>query len=116
MVARYLADHIGSLLRPTELLQFRGSERVDRDRLRALEDKHIQGVLQRQKDLGFKIFTDGELRRLNFMSDFNEAVEGLDESDNLLRSWQAGSGGSNQPPRVPGDSKGKGNETPRLAP
>src|SRR6267142_156419 len=114
MAARYRADHIGSLLRPTELLQFRGSERMDRDQLRALEDKHIQGVLQRQKDLGFKIFTDGELRRLNFMSDFNEAVEGLDESDNLLRSWQAGSGGSTQPSRVPGIVTGKVQQTRRL--
>ncbi len=114
MAARYLADHIGSLLRPTELLQFRGSERVDRDRLRALEDKHILGILQRQKDLGFKIFTDGELRRLNFMSDFNEAVEGLDDSDNLLRSWQAGGAGSSQPSRVPGIVTGKVKQARRL--
>jgi 5-methyltetrahydropteroyltriglutamate--homocysteine methyltransferase len=115
MAAKYRADHIGSLLRPTELLQFRGSERVDRDRLRALEDKHILGVLQRQKDLGFKIFTDGELRRHNFMSDFNDAVEGLDESDNLLRTWQTGAGSSSsRPSRVPGIVVGKIKQTRRL--
>jgi 5-methyltetrahydropteroyltriglutamate--homocysteine methyltransferase len=115
MAAKYRADHIGSLLRPTELLQFRGSERVDRDQLRALEDKHILGVLQRQKDLGFKIFTDGELRRLNFMSDFNDAVEGIDQSDNLLRSWQAGAAGSStQVSRVPGIVVGKIKQTRRL--
>ena len=115
MAAKYRADHIGSLLRPTELLQFRGSERVDRDQLRALEDKHILGVLQRQKDLGFKIFTDGELRRLNFMSDFNDAVEGIDQSDNLLRSWQAGAAGaSTQVSRVPGIVVGKIKQTRRL--
>jgi 5-methyltetrahydropteroyltriglutamate--homocysteine methyltransferase len=115
MAARYRADHIGSLLRPTELLQFRGSGRVDRDQLRALEDKHILGVLQRQKDLGFKIFTDGELRRLNFMSDFNDAVEGIDQSDNLLRSWQAGAAGSStQVSRVPGIVVGKIKQTRRL--
>jgi 5-methyltetrahydropteroyltriglutamate--homocysteine methyltransferase len=115
MAAKYRADHIGSLLRPTELLQFRGSERVDRNQLRALEDKHILGVLQRQKDLGFKIFTDGELRRLNFMSDFNDAVEGIDQSDNLLRSWQAGAAGSStQVSRVPGIVVGKIKQTRRL--
>jgi 5-methyltetrahydropteroyltriglutamate--homocysteine methyltransferase len=115
MAAKNRADHIGSLLRPTELLQFRGSERVDRDQLRALEDKHILGVLQRQKDLGFKIFTDGELRRLNFMSDFNDAVEGIDQSDNLLRSWQAGAAGSStQVSRVPGIVVGKIKHTRRL--
>lgn len=115
MAAIYRADHVGSLLRPTELLQARGGERTDREHLRALEDRHILRVLQRQKDLGLKIFTDGELRRVNFMSDFNEAVEGIDESDNLLRAWQAGrSGSSTQPSRVPGIIVGKIKQTGRL--
>jgi 5-methyltetrahydropteroyltriglutamate--homocysteine methyltransferase len=88
---------------------------MDREQLRTLEDKHILRVLQRQKDLGFKIFTDGELRRHNFMSDFNEAVEGLDESDNLLRTWQASGGGSStQPSRVPGIVVDKIRQTRRL--
>jgi 5-methyltetrahydropteroyltriglutamate--homocysteine methyltransferase len=114
MATKYRADHIGSLLRPAELLQARSAGNVGQQ-LRALEDKHILQVLQRQKDLGFKIFTDGELRRINFMSDFNEAVEGLDESDNLLRSWQASGGGSsNQPSRVPGIVVGKVKQTRRL--
>jgi methionine synthase II (cobalamin-independent) len=114
-MTKYRADHIGSLLRPQELFQFRSREAIDREQLRALEDKHILGVLQRQKDLGFKIFTDGELRRHNFMSDFNEAVEGLDESDNLLRSWQAGAAGSStQVSRVPGIVVGKVKQTRRL--
>ena len=59
--------------------------------LRALEDKHILRVIEKQKELGFKIFTDGELRRGNFMSDFNEAVEGIDEGVAVPRSWQTGS-------------------------
>jgi 5-methyltetrahydropteroyltriglutamate--homocysteine methyltransferase len=115
MTTKYRADHVGSLLRPAELLQARSGERIDHERLRALEDKHIQRVLGRQKDLGFKIFTDGELRRLNFMSDFNEAVEGIDESDNLLRAWQAGaSGSSTQVSRVPGIVVGRVKQTKRL--
>lgn len=115
MAVKYRADHIGSLLRPRELLEFRNREPVDREQLRALEDKHILGVLQRQKELGFKIFTDGELRRHNFMSDFNEAVEGLNESDNLLRSWQSGAtGSSSQASRVPGIVVDKIKQTRRL--
>jgi 5-methyltetrahydropteroyltriglutamate--homocysteine methyltransferase len=114
MAAKYRAEHIGSLLRPTELLQAR-SGGGSAQQLRALEDKHILQVLQRQKDLGFKIFTDGELRRHNFMSDFNEAVEGLNESDNLLRTWQAGvAGSSTQVSRVPGIVVGKIKQTRRL--
>lgn len=115
MAAMYRADHVGSLLRPQEVLQARSDYRTDRQQLEALEDKHIQRVLRRQKELGLKIFTDGELRRRNFMSDFNESVEGIDESDNLLRSWQAGGGGSsNQPSRVPGIVVGKIKQTKRL--
>jgi 5-methyltetrahydropteroyltriglutamate--homocysteine methyltransferase len=114
MATKYRADHIGSLLRPAELLQAR-SAGSDSEQLRALEDKHILRVLQRQKDLGFRIFTDGELRRVNFMSDFNDAVEGIDESDNLLRQWQATvAGTSTQPSRVLGIVVGKIKQTRRL--
>ena len=114
MPARYRADHIGSFLRPPELLQAR-SARVTAVELRRLEDKHILEVLERQKQLDFKIFTDGELRRINFMSDFNEAVEGIDESDNLLRAWQASASGTGtQPSRVPGIVVGKIKQTRRL--
>ncbi len=70
MATKYRAEHIGSLLRPAELLQARSGSAAQQ--LRALEDKHILQVLQRQKDLGFKIFTDGELRRINFMSDLTK--------------------------------------------
>jgi 5-methyltetrahydropteroyltriglutamate--homocysteine methyltransferase len=115
MATKYRADHVGSLLRPAELLQAHSGGRIDAERLRMLEDKHIQRVLERQKDLGFKIFTDGELRRVNFMSDFNDAVEGIDESDNLLRSWQASQDGSSaQVSRVPGIVVGKIKQTQRL--
>ena len=85
MPAKYRADHIGSLLRPAELLQARNAS-SDTVQLRALEDKHILRVIARQKDLGFKIFTDGELRRNNFMSDFNDAVQGIDEGVAVART------------------------------
>ncbi len=114
MAAKYRADHVGSLLRPAALLQAR-SANLGSAQLRALEDQHIKRVVERQKDLGFKIFTDGELRRVNFMSDFNDAVEGIDESDNLLRTWQASVAGStSQPSRVPGIVVGKIRQTRRL--
>jgi len=73
MPAQYRADHVGSFLRPAELLNARG-DAADSARLRAIEDRHIRRVLAKQKELGFEIFTDGELRRRNFMSDFTDAV------------------------------------------
>ena len=101
MAVKYRADHVGSLLRPAELLQARGSN-ISRDQQRGMEDNHILRVLERQKDLGFKIFTDGELRRSNFMSDFNEAVEGIDEGVAVPRNWQTGAGSAPRVSAVPG--------------
>lgn len=88
MPAPYRADHVGSLLRPPELLQARQS-RASAERLRALEDQHIKRIFAKQKELGFEIFTDGELRRRNFMSDFTEAVAGFDFTDAVARTWHA---------------------------
>jgi 5-methyltetrahydropteroyltriglutamate--homocysteine methyltransferase len=76
------------LLRPAELLEARTTTAAKPARLRALEDRHILRVLERQKELGFDIFTDGEFRRLHFMSDFLEAVEGFDMSGAVARMWQ----------------------------
>ncbi len=113
MPAKYRADHIGSLLRPAELLKAR-STNTPSEQLRALEDKHILQVIGRQKDLGFKIFTDGELRRGNFMSDFNESVEGIDSGVAVARTWQTGAGAATRPSMVPGTVVGKIKQTRRL--
>ncbi len=90
MPAQFRADHVGSLLRPPELLKARNNAAKDPQRLRDLEDRHIQRILAKQKELGFELATDGELRRRNFMSDFTEAVEGFDMRDAVARSWKAG--------------------------
>jgi 5-methyltetrahydropteroyltriglutamate--homocysteine methyltransferase len=90
MPTPHKADHIGSFLRPADLLAARKADGQDPARLHALEDEHILRVLAKQKELGFDIFTDGELRRRNFMSDFTDAVEGFDLGDAVGRSWQAG--------------------------
>ena len=89
MTTPYRADHIGSLLRPADLLQARANG-TSAEALREIEDRHILNVLRRQQELGFDIFTDGELRRSTFMSDFTEAVEGFDFGDAVPRNWQAG--------------------------
>jgi methionine synthase II (cobalamin-independent) len=83
------ADHVGSFLRPPELLEARRAA-ADPERLREIEDRHIRRVLAKQQELGFDVFTDGELRRRNFMSDFTDAVDGFDHEDAVARTWQAG--------------------------
>ena len=88
MRALHKADHIGSFLRPAELLEARDSARPEE--LRKLEDQHILRVLAKQKELGFECATDGEFRRRNFMSDFIDAVEGFDLGDAVGRGWHSG--------------------------
>jgi 5-methyltetrahydropteroyltriglutamate--homocysteine methyltransferase len=87
MTASYRADQVGSLLRPPELLEarYRGASEEE---LRPLEDRHILRLLDRQRELGVDVFTDGELRRRNFMSDLMDSVEGFDFREALPRSWK----------------------------
>ena len=102
MPTQYRADHVGSFLRPPELLAARRNASVNAAQLRAIEDLHIQRVLAKQKDLGFEIFTDGELRRRNFMSDLTDAVEGFDLGDAVSLAWKAGDAGEAPVSRVTG--------------
>jgi len=97
MAFKYRADQVGSLLRPKELLEANRSG-VPGDKLRELEDQQILRVLGRQKDLGFKIFSDGEFRRRGFMSDFHESVSGLDMQVAIDRNWQNAGGGASTTP------------------
>src|SRR5262245_62035871 len=102
MPAPYRADQVGSFFRPATLLEARKDPGTKPEELRALEDAAILEVLTRQRDLGFRIFTDGELRRSNFMSDFWDAVAGLDHGDAVARMWQGGGPTSAHASRVTG--------------
>ena len=115
---KYRADHVGSFLRPSELLDARKNPAIAPEQLKELEDRHIQNVLQRQKDLGFRIFTDGEFRRGGFMSDFSDSVVGLDNAEAIARDWKIeGSGASalaGLKNRLPGVVVGKIRQKKRL--
>src|SRR5580704_14513206 len=100
MPFKYRADHVGSLLRPPELLEARKNPSISPEQLRVIEDRHIQRALQRQKDIGFRIFTDGEFRRLGFMSDFNDSVEGLDNAEAIARDWKMEGSGAGTITRI----------------
>jgi 5-methyltetrahydropteroyltriglutamate--homocysteine methyltransferase len=97
---KYRAEQVGSFIRPPELLEARGN--ADPLRLQALENRHIQRILNKQKELGFAVFTDGELRRRNFMSDFTDAVEGFDMGDATARAWKAGEAQDSRVSKVTG--------------
>ena len=114
MPAPYRADQVGSFLRPGELLAARSSMAAEPEKLRALEDCHVLRVIEKQKELGFEVFTDGELRRRNFMSDFTDAVEGFDLGDAVARSWQAGAAKAAATSKVAGIVTGKLRAVRRL--
>ncbi|MFJ3799622.1 cobalamin-independent methionine synthase II family protein [Streptomyces sp. NPDC090088] len=74
------AEHVGSLLRPAELLTARAEFRrgaMTAERLRELEDAAAAAALKVQGDAGMQVFTDGEVRREDFMASVVETVGGL---------------------------------------
>jgi 5-methyltetrahydropteroyltriglutamate--homocysteine methyltransferase len=69
----FRADHVGSLLRPPELLKARGdraSGKISAEELRAIEDSSIRQAVAFQESVGLQSITDGEYRREIFYSDF----------------------------------------------
>lgn len=93
MTTRYRADHIGSLLRPPELLQARAAYdqgRMPLAQLRQIEDQAIHQALELQRQVGIDVYTDGEYRRRWFAGAFEESIEGITEDPDaaLDRRWQ----------------------------
>jgi 5-methyltetrahydropteroyltriglutamate--homocysteine methyltransferase len=76
------ADQVGSFLRPPALLEARAAHAagaISLDALRSAEDAAIDEILRQQQATGIDIFTDGELRRANFLGDFTAAVDGFEQ-------------------------------------
>ncbi len=69
----FRAEHIGSLLRPPELMAERARfarREIDQAALTRAEDAAIRGAMALQERLGFKFVTDGEFRRRSYHSFF----------------------------------------------
>ena len=69
----FRADHVGSLLRPAELLKARADRaagKISAEELRAIEDSSIRKAVAFQESVGLQSITDGEYRREIFYSDF----------------------------------------------
>ena len=62
----FRAEHVGSLIRPPELLDVRypaDSKPQSAEVLREIEDRHIKSVIRAQEEIGLQSITDGEFRR-----------------------------------------------------
>jgi 5-methyltetrahydropteroyltriglutamate--homocysteine methyltransferase len=89
------AEHVGSLLRPQELLQARASfaeGRLGQEQLREIEDRAILDVLEKQSAAGLDRITDGEFRRGSWLTDMADAVEGF-VRDRVVLDWKGPGGG-----------------------
>ncbi len=76
----FRADHVGSLLRPPELLRARedfAAGRIDAEALRTAEDAGIREVVRKQEEAGLQSATDGELRRASWHMDFIYQLDGI---------------------------------------
>src|ERR1700678_1224249 len=76
----FRADHVGSLLRPQELIEARHKLRsgeMSESALHEIEDRAIREVVKFQEDIGLQAVTDGEFRRGAFFSHFVKTVEGM---------------------------------------
>jgi 5-methyltetrahydropteroyltriglutamate--homocysteine methyltransferase len=83
----FRADHVGSLLRPPQLLQARADHdagRIDADALRTAEDAAIRDAVALQRDVGLRSATDGEFRRASWHMDFIYRLEGVARADEQL--------------------------------
>ena len=84
----FRADHVGSLLRPPELLQARehfAQQRISADELRAVEDDAIREIVRVQEDVGLQSATDGEFRRTSWHMDFIYQLDGIDPADEQIK-------------------------------
>lgn len=78
------SDVVGSLLRPTELLEDRealGEGRMGHAAFKAVEDRAVDEAVALQEEAGLEVVTDGEMRRLSFQGQMMEAVEGFSDYD-----------------------------------
>jgi methionine synthase II (cobalamin-independent) len=84
----FRADHVGSLLRPPQLMKARedhAAGRIDDDELRGIEDEAIREVVRKQEEVGLQSATDGEFRRASWHMDFIYQLGGITtiKDDNL---------------------------------
>jgi 5-methyltetrahydropteroyltriglutamate--homocysteine methyltransferase len=84
----FRADHVGSLLRPPELLRARedfAHGRIPADELRAIEDDAIRDAVRMQEEIGLQSATDGEFRRASWHMDFIYQLDGIDPADEQIK-------------------------------
>jgi 5-methyltetrahydropteroyltriglutamate--homocysteine methyltransferase len=92
----FRAEHVGSLLRPAELLAARASfaeGKISESELHAIEDHAILAALGKQRGVGLDVYSDGEMRRGSWLTDMADAVEGFVPA-RIDLEWKGPGGGT----------------------
>jgi 5-methyltetrahydropteroyltriglutamate--homocysteine methyltransferase len=95
-MTQYRAEHVGSLLRPPELLAAReayAQGKLSRAQLSEQEDRAALAAIELQRDAGIEVFTEGEVRRGSFMAGLMEALGGvvpLESTGDMVRWHRTG--------------------------
>jgi 5-methyltetrahydropteroyltriglutamate--homocysteine methyltransferase len=85
--APFRANHVGSLLRPPELIAARARREkgeIGAAELREVEDRAIRDAVKMQEEVGMPGITDGEFRRTLWHADFLSRIEGIKVVEGLL--------------------------------
>src|ERR1700737_948728 len=92
MTPNYRADHVGSLLRPPEVLQARedfSQQGISSAQLKDIEDAAVLAALDMQRQVGMDVLTDGEYRRHDWVGDFTSSVDGYVSAQPPIRfEWK----------------------------
>ena len=99
------ADHVGSLLRPPELLAARAAASIGPAEFKRVEDDAVREVVALQEQAGMAVITDGELRRESFQSELTAAVDGVEGAGLdawLWGDWHSDEVGDRRLERPPG--------------
>lgn len=95
MSTDYHAEHVGSLLRQPWLLDARARHQrgeLDQAGLRAAEDRAAAENIALQREAGIGIFTDGEVRRTNWMTGILESTGGMTAIGSPPVAWRRDDG------------------------
>jgi 5-methyltetrahydropteroyltriglutamate--homocysteine methyltransferase len=114
MPSPYRADHVGSLLRPPELLKARedfAEQRLRPEQLEAIEDAAVLRALDMQRLAGIDVYSGGEYRRGGWSSIVRDALDGLvpvqgSPLSGFLGQWQGPHGALATSSVVSGGSSG----------
>ncbi len=99
----FRADHVGSLLRPPEVLRAREQAalgEITAEERRSVEDESIASMIPKLEATGIESVTDGEYRRAYFHLDFLQELDGVTVTGAIASSSDSETRVGMAPPKI----------------